>query len=138
MKLQHFTDCLCHIVSSRFSTALIFFFSCPFLSASLAPFQTAHWKPHYCCCYSLWLLVNCAALSGSLPMSSRDLLPLPSPLSSFTSVKYPGRAPTLNLTPISMVTEADLERSRQPWPQAAQLKINKLCTIILAAALDSM
>lgn len=37
-----------------------------------------------------------------------------------------------------MVTEADIERSRQPWPGAAELQRHKLCIVIAAAAWDSM
>lgn len=63
----------------------------------------------------------------------RELLLL---LLLYTSVKSLGRTLTLELTPISMVTEADIQRSRQPWPRATQLKKLKLCIITACAAWD--
>lgn len=96
----HLLSWLCSRLSSTFTLAS--FFSLAHLSDAFASFRTVNIEDTY-----HFAGLDAVFIEPCLPASSLRS-PSPScPFYSSTSVKSPGRAQTLKLTPISMVTEAD-------------------------------
>lgn len=128
---------------------------CPLLSVQHFPYLI--YKPFWCIylfsncslkihvvifihCWFKYGLERCTELADSLPKKLTELSSLSSPLFHISQISWESPT-TLKLTPISMVTEADMERSRQPLPRASRLQRHKLCIITAAgaaAAWDSM